>query len=52
MLNFNLDPCHYFTTPGFSWSAALKTPGIELDLAEEDMYLFFKQGMRRLLIDS
>ena len=27
---YGLDPCHYFSSPGLSWDAMLKTTGIEL----------------------
>ena len=31
-LNFNnLDPCHYFSSPGLSWDAMLKMTGIRLE---------------------
>ena len=29
---YNLDPAHYFTSPGFSWSAMLKMTGIKLEM--------------------
>ena len=28
---FELDPCHYFSSPGLSWDAMLKITGIELE---------------------
>lgn len=44
---YNLDPCHYFTAPGLSWDAMLKTTKIELELLIDlEMYMFFKQGIR------
>ena len=30
MSNYELDPCHYYTSPGLSLSACLKFTGIEL----------------------
>ncbi|XP_071153082.1 uncharacterized protein [Mytilus edulis] len=45
--DYDLDPCHYFTTPGFSWSAMLKKTGIVLDLITDiDMMLFVEKGIR------
>ena len=42
-----LDPCHYFSSPGLSWDAILKTTRIELDLISDiDMHLFIEKGMR------
>ena len=28
--DYGIDPCHYFSSPGFSWDAMLKMTGIEL----------------------
>ena len=45
--NFGLDPFNSFTAPGFAWDALLKLLGVELEaLSDEDMYLFFEQGIR------
>ena len=42
-----LDPCHYFTSPGFSWDAMLKMTNIKLELMTDiDMFQFIKKGMR------
>ena len=44
---YELDPCHYFSSFGFSWDAMLKVPGIELELIRDvDMRLFIEKGMR------
>ena len=44
---YGLDPCHYFSSPGLSWDAMLKTTGIELELLVDiDMHLFIEKGMR------
>jgi len=44
---YGLDPCHYYTSPGLAWSAALKMTGVHLELlTDPDMYLFFEQGVR------
>ena len=28
---YELDPCHYFSSPGLSWDAMLKMTGIKLE---------------------
>ena len=44
---YELDPCHYFSSPGLSWDAVLKTTKIELELISEiDMQLFIEKGMK------
>ena len=44
---YRLDPCHYFSSPGFSWDAMLKMTSIELDLISDiDMNLLIEKGMR------
>ena len=44
---YELDPCHYFSSPGLSWDAMLKMTAIELELISDiDMHLFIEQGMR------
>ena len=44
---YGLDPCHYFSGPGFSWDAMLKMTKIELEkISDPDKYMFFEQGMR------
>ena len=44
---YGLDPCHYFSAPGFSWDAMLKMTKIELEkISDPDKYMFFEQGMR------
>ena len=44
---YKIDPCHYFTSPGLSWSAMLKMTNIELELMTDvDMFQFIKKGMR------
>ena len=44
---YELDPCHYFSSPGLSWDAIFKMTGIELELISDiDMYLFIEKGMR------
>ena len=42
-----LDPCHYFTSPGFSWDAMLKMTDIKLELMVDiDMFQFMEKGLR------
>ncbi|XP_059221314.1 uncharacterized protein LOC131995971 isoform X1 [Stomoxys calcitrans] len=44
---YNLDPCQYYTAPGLSWSAMLKTTGIELELLTDfEKYNFIVEGIR------
>ena len=46
-MNYGLDPCHYFSSPGLSWDAMLKMAGIKLEKINDiDMYLFLEKGMR------
>ena len=45
--NYQIDPFHSFTVPGFAWQAALKMTGVELDLvSDKDMYLFLESAKR------
>ena len=47
MEKYNLDPAHYYTSPGLSWDALLKKTKIELELLKDrDMHLFVERGMR------
>ena len=42
---YGLDPAHYFTLPGFSWDALLKTTDTELQLfTVVDKHLFIERG--------
>ena len=44
---YELDPAHYFTSPGLSWDAMLKKTNIELELISDvDMFQFIEKGMR------
>ena len=39
---YGLDACHFYTTPGLAWQAAIKMSGISLQLlTSSDMYNFF-----------
>ena len=42
-----LDPVHYFMSPGLSWDTLLKKTGVELELLTDlEMDLFVERGMR------
>ena len=44
---YNLDQCHYFSTPGLSWDAMLKMTKVELErISNADMHLFIDSGVR------
>ena len=44
---YELDPCHYFSSPGLSWDAMLKLTDIKLEkMSDIDKYLFFEKGLR------
>ena len=44
---YELDPCHYFSSPGLSWDAILKMTGMRLEkIVDIDMYLFIEKGLR------
>ena len=45
--NYNLDPAHYFSCPGFALDAILKMTGISLELiTDTDMYQMVEIGLR------
>lgn len=45
--DYELDPCHYFSTPHFTLDAFLRQSNIELDLIlDPNQYLFLKKGIR------
>ena len=46
MLKYRLDPAHYNTAPGLSWSAALRLTGQELEIpSDPDTHLFFDKSL-------
>ncbi|CAH3171546.1 unnamed protein product, partial [Porites evermanni] len=47
LYHYNLDPAHYYTSPGLAWDACLKETGQELELLYDyDMLMMFEQGIR------
>lgn len=47
MLNYELDPAHYFTTPGLSWDAMLKKTRVNIELITDvNQMLFIERGKR------
>ena len=44
---YELDPCHYFSSPGLSWDAMLKMTGVKLEkISDIGKYLFIEKGSR------
>ena len=44
---YGLDPANYYSSPGLSWDALLKSTGVELELLTDyDMHLFIEKGLR------
>ena len=47
LINYKLDPCHYYTAPGLAWDACLKKTKQELQLLTDyDMLMMFEKGIR------
>ena len=45
--HYQLDPAHFYTSPGLAWKACLKKTGIRLELlTDPDMLLMFERGTR------
>ena len=45
--HYELDPCHYFSSPGLSWDAMLKMTDVKLEkISDIDRYLFIEKGSR------
>ena len=45
--HYQLDPAHYFTSPGLAWDACLKEIGQQLQLlVDYDMLIMFERGIR------
>ena len=44
---YELDTCHYYSSPGLSWDATLKKTKIELEkISDIDKYVFIEKGTR------
>ena len=44
---YELDPCHYCSSPELSWDAMLKMTDVKLEkIFDIDMYLFIEKGLR------
>jgi uncharacterized protein YeeX (DUF496 family) len=44
---YELDPCHFYTSPGLSWSACLKMTNVRLELLSDiDQILMVEAGIR------
>ena len=44
---YELDPCHYFSSPGLSCDAILKMTGVKVEkIFDIDMYLFIEKGLK------
>ena len=42
----NIDPCHFFSSPGLSWDAMFKMTGVKLGkVSGIGMYLFIEKGL-------
>ena len=47
---YNLDPGHFYTSPGLAWQACLKMTEVDIELlTDPDMYLFIEEGLRLIL---
>ncbi|VDI12144.1 Hypothetical predicted protein [Mytilus galloprovincialis] len=47
MVNYKLDPAHYFTAPGLAYNAALKFTRVRLELlSDPDMLMMFENATR------
>lgn len=45
--HYNLDPCHYVSSPSLSWDAMQLYTGVELDLISDvEIYQMFEKGIR------
>ena len=45
--DYDLDPCHYFSSLGLSWDVMLKMTGVQLEkIHNVDVHLFLGKGIR------
>ena len=43
---YELDPAHFYTSPGMAWQAALKVTGVQLELlTDREMLMFFEKSL-------
>ena len=48
--HYELDPCHYFSSPGLSWDAMLKMTDVKLEkISDIDKYLLKKDQEEEFL---
>ena len=47
---YELDPCHYFSSPGLSWDTMFEMTGVKLEkISDIDKYLFIEKGSRGVI---
>ena len=47
LVDYGLDPSHYYSSLGLSWDAMLKMAGIKLEkISDIDVHLFLEKGIR------
>lgn len=47
ILEFGLDPCHFFSSPGLTWAAMMRSTQAEIELISDvDMLLMIEKGIR------
>ena len=47
LLQYKLDPAHYYSSSGMSWDTLLKKTGVKLELLTDyDQHLFIEKGIR------
>ena len=44
-IHYELDPAHYYTTPGLAWDAMLKMTGVQLELLTDSDMLIYLRGI-------
>ena len=45
---YELDPCHYFSSPGLSWDTMLKMTSVKLEkISDINTHLFIEKGLKR-----
>ena len=47
LADYRLDPYHFYSSPGLSWSVMLKLTGVKLEKIDDiDVHLFLEKGIR------